>query len=435
MLLRKVASDPLWVPIAEEQGGLVCRRQLLELGLTRTQAATNVDNGRWQRVHPGVYATFTGTLDPVQHVWAALLHAGRGAVACCSTALWLFRVLDEQPDPLHVSIPEARRVEPVPGVRLHRRRALNRPETPVHPAAVPPRIRIEESLLDECAVRCEADVVGLVLRATQRRRTTPGRIAGALSTRAYQPKRSLIRDVLAEAEAGVASPLELHYRRRVEVAHRLPVGRRNLLDVDEQGRRRYRDVEYERWGPGRRTGRPGGAPHGPSLPRSAPGQPGDGHRTDRAPLRLARCGRRAMRRRRSGWVGVAAARMERLGRSMRRGMSDPTAQRARLSPLAGRAAEHQQAPDLPKFRRQPRPPITRARCGLATPRAEHQQAPDPPKFRRHPRPPITRARSDLATPPAEHQQAPDPPKFRRHWATHQVRGCTPTRPTPITQRR
>jgi hypothetical protein len=127
--------------------------------------------------------------------------------------------------------------------------------------------------------------------------------------------------------------------------------------------------------------------------------------------------------------------MERLGRSMRRGMSDPTAQRARLSPLAGRAAEHQQAPDLPKFRRQPRPPITRARCGLATPRAEHQQAPDPPKFRRHPRPPITRARSDLATPPAEHQQAPDPPKFRRHWATHQVRGCTPTRPTPITQRR
>jgi hypothetical protein len=247
MLVRKVASDPLWVPIAEEQGGLVCRRQLLELGLTRTQAATNVDNGRWQRVHPGVYATFTGALDPVQHVWAALLHAGRGAVACCSTALWLFQVLDEQPDTLHVSIPEARRVEPVPGVRLHRRRALNRPETPVHPAAVPPRIRIEESLLDECAVRGEADVVGLVLRATQRRRTTPGRIAGALSTRAYQPKRSLIRDVLAEAEAGVASPLELHYRRRVEVPHRLPVGRRNLLDVDEQGRRRYRDVEYERW--------------------------------------------------------------------------------------------------------------------------------------------------------------------------------------------
>ncbi len=61
-------------------------------------------------------------------------------------------------------------------------------------------------------------------------------------------KRALIRDVLAEAKIGVASPLELHYRRRVEIPHALPVGRRNLAEVGDRGRRQYRDVEYGSWG-------------------------------------------------------------------------------------------------------------------------------------------------------------------------------------------
>ena len=175
MRISKIASDPSWQAVADEQGGLVSRQQLIDLGLTRAQAAANVDNGRWQRVHPGVYATFTGPIDASQQVWAALLHAGPGSAACCSTALWLCGVLDRTPDPLHISIPEARRVRPLTNVRMHRCRALNRPVPPIHPVATPPRIR-------------------------------------------------------------------------VEVPHRLPTGARNLVDVDERGRRRFRDVEYRRWG-------------------------------------------------------------------------------------------------------------------------------------------------------------------------------------------
>ena len=43
----------------------------------------------------------------------------------------------------------------------------------VHPTAMPPRLRLEEALLDECGVRSESDTVGLVLKAIQRRRTRP----------------------------------------------------------------------------------------------------------------------------------------------------------------------------------------------------------------------------------------------------------------------
>ena len=63
MRISKIASDPSWQAVADEQGGLVSRQQLIDLGLTRAQAAANVDNGRWQRVHPDVYATFTGPID------------------------------------------------------------------------------------------------------------------------------------------------------------------------------------------------------------------------------------------------------------------------------------------------------------------------------------------------------------------------------------
>lgn len=247
MMLRKASADDLWLPVATAQHGLISRRQLIGLGLTPSQARTNVTNGRWQRVHPGVYATFTGTLDPLHRVWAALLYAGQDAVACCATSLWLFGLLERPPETLHVSIPESRRVDPLPGIRPHRRRVLDRPETPVHPAASPPRIRIEESLLDECTRRTEAEAVGLILRATQRRLTTPARVTAALSRRAVQPWRTLIRDVLADAEAGVASPLELHYRRRVEGPHGLPIGQRNAAEVDGAGGRKYRDVDYRRW--------------------------------------------------------------------------------------------------------------------------------------------------------------------------------------------
>lgn len=247
MLLRKVASVDDWVEVADGQGGLLSRTQLLELGLTPAQARTNVVNGRWQRIHPGVYATFTGTVDPSHLVWAALLYAGAGAVACCSTALWLHHVIDQPPEIVQVSIPHSRRVDPHPGIRVHRRRPLDRSRPPILTAANPPRMRVEQAVLDVCATGTEAEVVNIIMRATQRRATTAGRIAGALSERPIQRQRSLIKDILEDARVGVASPLELRYRREVEVLHGLPLGQRNRAEPTGQGGTRYRDVEYVPW--------------------------------------------------------------------------------------------------------------------------------------------------------------------------------------------
>ena len=89
-------------------------------------------------------------------------------------------------------------------------------------------------------------VVDVVLRATQRRLTTPARLGQALQERTRQRWRSLIGDVLADVEAGVASPLERRYARDVEGAHGLPRGLRNAPEADCDGTR-YRDVRYGAW--------------------------------------------------------------------------------------------------------------------------------------------------------------------------------------------
>ena len=51
------------------------RAQLLRLGLSPAQARRHIDNGRWQTLHTGVHATFTGPVSPSSRVWAAVLYA------------------------------------------------------------------------------------------------------------------------------------------------------------------------------------------------------------------------------------------------------------------------------------------------------------------------------------------------------------------------
>ena len=233
-----------WHHLAEQQQGVVGRSQLLSLGLSRSQARGNVANGRWRLLLPGVYATFTGPVGDLAAVWAAILGAGSGAAASHATALWLGGVIDDRPGLIHVSIPAERRVRSHTGVRIHRARSGSHS---VHPAASPPRSRVECAVLDASETASPVVVVDLVLRAIQRRLTTTSRLREALSSRSRHRHRSLLAEVMEEAEAGVHSMLERRYLRDVESRHRLPSGRRNQAERGADGSNRYRVVRYRQW--------------------------------------------------------------------------------------------------------------------------------------------------------------------------------------------
>ncbi len=198
---------------------------------------------------PGVYATFTGPVGTFRRVWAAILYAGPGAACSHGTALWLWKVLEDPPTVIDIVVPESRRVLAQPGIRIHRRRAFNQGSDMllVHPSAQPPRLRVEQAVLDHCDSATPLAAVDVVLRATQRRHTTVDRLRLAIGQRQRQRWRLLLLEILAEVEIGVASPLELRYRRDVEQRHRLPSGACNEPERRGRGGHWYRDVRYRSW--------------------------------------------------------------------------------------------------------------------------------------------------------------------------------------------
>jgi hypothetical protein len=235
--------DRIWPAIAAEQDGVVARRQLLASGLTPGVARRELVARRWRVLYPGVYATFSGTVPDRAHVWAALLRAGEGAVASHRTALWLAGVIDELPDVIEVGIPHERRADEADGLRVHRMRNLSKL---AHPAALPPRLRVEAAVLaaTQLAESLEA-ALDLVFRSTQRRLTTAARLTRELKAWPRHRWRALLVELLREVEDGVASALELRYARDVERAHGLPRGLRNQAEREPgSGQCRYRDVRY-----------------------------------------------------------------------------------------------------------------------------------------------------------------------------------------------
>ncbi|WP_146605285.1 type IV toxin-antitoxin system AbiEi family antitoxin domain-containing protein [Jiangella anatolica] len=66
--------------LAHAQDGLITRRQALAAGLTRDAVRHAIRaGGPWQRVLPGIYATFNGPLAPQHRRRAAILHGESGA--------------------------------------------------------------------------------------------------------------------------------------------------------------------------------------------------------------------------------------------------------------------------------------------------------------------------------------------------------------------
>jgi hypothetical protein len=128
------------------------------------------------------------------------------------------------------------------GTAVHYSRRL---ELARHPALLPPRTRVEDSVLDLIGTMTSLDeAVSLISRAVGRRRTTAPLILAALASRPRMRWRADIIRVLGIAAEGAHSLLEYRYVTRVERPHRLPRGARQRR-VSQGGSRQYQDVSYD----------------------------------------------------------------------------------------------------------------------------------------------------------------------------------------------
>ena len=228
--------------LAELQSYVVTTDQVTGHGLSRHAVARLISSGHWTRLATGLYRTLPLPPDWEALAWGGILLGGDGARLGPKASGFLHTLLPDPPEPVDVLIPAHRQIRVDGPWNFVRDSASGRSPRSL---GSPPRMTVEETVVDLTA-RCHAgEVVTIVTRAVQARLTTPVRIENSLQRRARHPYRALLTAMLVDVAEGAESALELMYLRDVERAHQLPRGSRQ---GSRHGLPYQRDVGYEDFG-------------------------------------------------------------------------------------------------------------------------------------------------------------------------------------------
>ncbi len=225
--------------MAELQAYALSHEQALGYGLSQNVLAGLVRSGHWQRLARGIYLASPAAPSWDALAWSGILLGGDQARLGPEASGYLHGLLEVGPEPVVVLVPYGRVVRSPGPWRFVRERATAR--SPRRTGS-PPRLTFDESLVDLVATRSEGEVVALVTKAVQLRRTRPDRVLRVLDARSGHPHRKLLTALLSDVGEGVESPLELSYLRDVERAHGLPTGRRQR---SRRGLAYLSDVSYD----------------------------------------------------------------------------------------------------------------------------------------------------------------------------------------------
>lgn len=224
----------------EIQGGVISRRQLRDLHAQDHDIRRLVRNRELTAIHPGVYVGHTGNPTWGQRAWAAVL-------ACWPAALSGRSALPKPPErgQIEVMVPMNRTVRAPDGVIVRRRARF---DGYVDWAAYPPRQLLAEAAIDAGAEgRDVGEAFSMLATLVQTKAATASALIQALGYRKRLTNRSLLTELLEDLKAGACSVLEREYLRRVESAHGLPAGERQVAD-SIRGVSVERDVAYAAYG-------------------------------------------------------------------------------------------------------------------------------------------------------------------------------------------
>lgn len=216
-----------------EQRGVVLVTQLLDDGLSR-EVCRRI-TAAWTRLAPGLYLAGAPSFEAA--VWAGYLLAGSDGVVGSDAAAYLGGVLRDPPSEVLVWSPGRRKALSVGSWRVGFRRGLRSGR------GSPPRLAIEDGLLDLARDNDQIGTLDAVARALTRRLTTTERVLAALAERQRVKHAGAMTELCVAAGAGIESGLEWLFQRDVVSAHRLPVPRRQEVTVEGRV-----DCLYDEWG-------------------------------------------------------------------------------------------------------------------------------------------------------------------------------------------
>ncbi|MEV6232491.1 hypothetical protein AB0L88_31990 [Saccharopolyspora shandongensis] len=230
-----------WQSLSRGQHTVFTCKQLRKFGISYATVRANIAARRWQRVHRGVVALFSGPLPREARLAAALLYAEFPAALSHRTAAQEWGWLSADDEPVHVTVPFGTSAVPQKGVVVHRSRAFRH----IVVSHDPPRTSRADTVIDlATAEPDEAAAERTLLTIASANRVGADEIRARLAARpAYRYSAALDRAVRLLSE-GLTSMLEARYFLDVERAHGIPRARRQV-PVHAFGRRLLEDCSYE----------------------------------------------------------------------------------------------------------------------------------------------------------------------------------------------
>ena len=213
--------------------------QVTAFGLTPNPIRRLVRSGQWRRPSEGLIYVRPDPPPWLALAWGGVLLGGDRARLGGRAAAHVHGLIDAPPDQIEVCVPWER----VMTSRWPWAFRRERPGVRLASYQSPPRVAIDDTIVDLCLGASEEEVITLVTQAIQLRLTSVSALRRRIHQRSRVSHRKLLLTLVSDVAEGAESPLELRYLRRVERAHSLPTGRRQASNRASH----VRDVRYDRF--------------------------------------------------------------------------------------------------------------------------------------------------------------------------------------------
>lgn len=231
--------------LASTQGGVVTRRQVYALGLTRGEVRANVRAGRWRRLHSQSICIVTGSPSTEAEGWAAIFEAGPRAYVDGDSALIAAGLRNYTPGPLRVSVPRGAKVRRVRGVNVRQTRRWQADDVIVDGGI--PRSRPAVAAVRGALWARSNRQAALLLTMTVQQGLAPAEELGLEALRIRRDRRrSLIHDVINDLLDGARSLGEIDFAKQCR-ARDIPEPSRQAVRKGPDGRW-YLDAEWAAYG-------------------------------------------------------------------------------------------------------------------------------------------------------------------------------------------
>lgn len=229
--------------LADDQEGVLSRRQLYALGVTRWQVKAQLLARRWQRTGRQSVAVTTGKLSDKARRRVAVFETGPRAALDGVTALQEAGLKTITEPVLHVIAPKSSEPRRSPGVRVHESRRFREADVLTNGVRrVKPAVAAVHAALWAVSDR---QAVLFVVAAVQQRLARVENVADALTEVRRHRRRRLLLRVVRDIAGGAHALRELDFAGALR-KRGLPEPSRQTI-VERRGRRAYLDVDWEEW--------------------------------------------------------------------------------------------------------------------------------------------------------------------------------------------